>query len=97
MLAVQIMGVAAKTEERFRFYPLVVIYRYLRFLPIYGFLILFNATYLNKMQDSAHWQRIGGLERQYCRKNWWANIFYQNCGYDQSQMVHHSNLSFAFT
>lgn len=58
-----------------------------RFFPIYGFLILFNATYLFKLQDAAHWQRIGGLERQYCRKNWWANILYQNRGYDLSQMV----------
>ncbi|XP_063698274.1 nose resistant to fluoxetine protein 6-like [Culicoides brevitarsis] len=86
MLAVQIMEVATKNDEEFRFYPLAVIYRYLRFLPVYGFLVFFNATFLVRIQDSAHWQRIGGVERQYCRKNWWANIFYQNSGYDKSQM-----------
>lgn len=41
MLAVQIMGVAAKTEERFRFYPLVVMYRYLRYV-LRCFFLLFN-------------------------------------------------------
>uniref|UniRef100_A0A336LPF5 CSON008452 protein n=1 Tax=Culicoides sonorensis TaxID=179676 RepID=A0A336LPF5_CULSO len=86
MLAVQIMGVAAKMEERFRFYPLAVIYRYLRFFPIYGFLILFNATYLYKLQDAAHWQRVGGVERQYCRQNWWANLLYKTKGFEVSKM-----------
>lgn len=87
MLAVQIMTVAAaKVDQRFRFYPLVVCYRYLRYLPLYAFMLLFNATYLNKLQDGAQWQRIGGLERAYCRESWFMNLLYRVQGYDLSKM-----------
>lgn len=54
---------------------------------MYGILVLFNATYLYKLQDGVQWERVGGVERQYCRRNWWANLFYQNSGFNLSEMV----------
>lgn len=49
-----------------------------RITPVYMFLILFNATWLVRLQNGPLWPHITDTERTFCRENWWTNLFYIN-------------------
>ncbi|XP_038121399.1 nose resistant to fluoxetine protein 6 [Culex quinquefasciatus] len=55
-----------------------VLYRYLRLIPLYSFMILLDATWLNRLQDGPVWKRVAETERTFCRNNWWANLAFVN-------------------
>ncbi|KAL1399496.1 hypothetical protein pipiens_008163 [Culex pipiens pipiens] len=55
-----------------------VLYRYLRLIPLYTFMILLDATWLNRLQDGPVWKRVAETERTFCRNNWWANLAFVN-------------------
>ncbi|XP_062550046.1 nose resistant to fluoxetine protein 6-like isoform X2 [Armigeres subalbatus] len=55
-----------------------IVYRYMRLTPLYLFMILFDATWLIKLQDGPVWKRIAETERTFCRNNWWANLLFVN-------------------
>lgn len=55
-----------------------VLYRYVRLVPVYAFLIFYNATWLLKMQDGPIWNHEVEPEQTYCRRNWWTNLLFVN-------------------
>lgn len=67
-----------KRKYNFKYFWVAVFYRYLRLTPVYAYLMLYNATFLYKSQQGPLWKRQGGIERLYCRKNWWTNLLYIN-------------------
>lgn len=67
-----------KRLYNFKYFYIAVVYRYLRLTPVYMYVLLFDATYLVKMQVGPLWKRQAGLEKVYCRRNWWTNLLYIN-------------------
>ncbi|ETN62656.1 hypothetical protein AND_005646 [Anopheles darlingi] len=55
-----------------------ILYRFLRLTPVYGFMMLLDATWLIRLQDGPIWKRLAETERTFCRNNWWANVLYVN-------------------
>ncbi|XP_065086708.1 nose resistant to fluoxetine protein 6-like [Ochlerotatus camptorhynchus] len=55
-----------------------IVYRYMRLVPLYLFMILLDATWLFKLQDGPLWKRVSETERTFCRNNWWANLLFVN-------------------
>lgn len=55
-----------------------VLYRYVRLVPVYAFLIFYNATWLLKMQDGPAWNHEVEMEQTFCRRNWWTNLLFVN-------------------
>lgn len=55
-----------------------VLYRFVRLVPVYAFLIFYNATWLLKMQDGPVWNHEVETERTFCRRNWWTNLLFVN-------------------
>lgn len=68
----------SKRKYSFKYFWVAVFYRYLRLTPVYAYIMLYNATFLYKSQQGPLWKRQGGIERLYCRKNWWTNLLYIN-------------------
>jgi peptidoglycan/LPS O-acetylase OafA/YrhL len=62
-----------------------VIYRYVRFLPLYAYLILFRATIFVRMQDGPFWPRMQQPSQTNCRRNWWANLLFINNYFDATK------------
>lgn len=42
------------------------------------FVLLFNATWLVRLQDGPVWLHTVAAEQSFCRQNWWTNLFYIN-------------------
>lgn len=67
-----------KRPYNFKYFWIAVIYRYLRLTPVYMYVLLFDATLLVKSQIGPLWKRQAGLEKVYCRRNWWTNLLLVN-------------------
>jgi hypothetical protein len=52
--------------------------RYLRLVPAYGYVILFNTSKLLYIQTGPYWRFIAESERSLCRENWWTNLLFVN-------------------
>jgi hypothetical protein len=55
-----------------------VVYRYCRLMPVYGFMLLLDATLLLHIHDGPMWPRVAETQRYFCRNNWWANVLFIN-------------------
>jgi peptidoglycan/LPS O-acetylase OafA/YrhL len=55
-----------------------IIYRYIRFAPVLLFLVLFNATWLYRLESGPFWDKFNFYERQSCRENMWTNLLFIN-------------------
>lgn len=62
----------------FKLYFIISFIHTHRLTPVYMFLILFNATWLVRLQNGPLWPHITDTERTFCRANWWTNLFYIN-------------------
>ncbi|KAH8284829.1 hypothetical protein KR054_001604, partial [Drosophila jambulina] len=51
-------------------------YRYFRLIPSVLVLILFNGTFLVRLQDGPFWRHLTEAERVFCRTKWWKNVFF---------------------
>ncbi|XP_052873708.1 nose resistant to fluoxetine protein 6-like [Anopheles cruzii] len=81
LLAVQFADLVERSGQRifgWRNFGQSILYRYLRLTPVYGFMMLLDATWLIRLQDGPIWKRIVETERTFCRSNWWANVLYVN-------------------
>uniref|UniRef100_A0A182FHE2 Acyltransferase 3 domain-containing protein n=1 Tax=Anopheles albimanus TaxID=7167 RepID=A0A182FHE2_ANOAL len=81
LLAIQFTG--EFTEQRRRPFGAreafqCILCRFLRLTPVYGFMVLLDATWLIRLQDGPIWRRLAETERTFCRNNWWANVLYVN-------------------
>ncbi|XP_026841863.1 nose resistant to fluoxetine protein 6 [Drosophila persimilis] len=56
----------------------VFFYRYFRLLPSLLALILFNGSFLARLQNGPFWRHLTEAERVFCRENWWKNVFFVN-------------------
>ncbi|XP_034652789.1 LOW QUALITY PROTEIN: nose resistant to fluoxetine protein 6 [Drosophila subobscura] len=54
----------------------VFFYRYFRLLPSLLALILFNGSFLVRLQSGPFWRHLTEAERVFCRTNWWKNVFF---------------------
>lgn len=66
--------------------------RFLRFWPVLGLAILFNAGPFSKMYSHPRWLESVGLDRQSCRMNWWATLFFVNTIYEPQDIVSYNHL-----
>ncbi|XP_059225334.1 nose resistant to fluoxetine protein 6 isoform X1 [Stomoxys calcitrans] len=57
---------------------LIVVGRFLRYLPSVALLTLFNASVLSTLTDGPFWRHISEPSRILSRENWWHNIFMIN-------------------
>nr|XP_018896535.1 PREDICTED: nose resistant to fluoxetine protein 6-like isoform X1 [Bemisia tabaci] len=55
-----------------------VIYRLLRFTPLYAVVILLNLSILPKLGEGPLWPSMVGKEVSRCSKTWWTNMLYIN-------------------
>ncbi|XP_053674392.1 nose resistant to fluoxetine protein 6-like [Anopheles nili] len=55
-----------------------ILYRFFRLAPVYGFMVLLDASWLVRLQDGPIWRRVAETERTFCRRNWWANALFVN-------------------
>ncbi|XP_050072930.1 nose resistant to fluoxetine protein 6-like [Anopheles maculipalpis] len=79
LLAVHFVDFAEKQRSfRLKDFLQSIIYRFLRLTPVYGFMLLLDASWLIRLQDGPIWKRVAETERTYCRSNWWANVLYVN-------------------
>lgn len=85
LMAFQFAGLAKKEKFNFKYYPIAIMYRYLRLTPVYFFMMLFDATWLYKSNNGPGWKRMAETERSYCRKNMWTNLLYINNYIDVDQ------------
>lgn len=65
-------------KKNFFVFIKAVIYRIVRFVPVLLFLVLLNATWLQRLDSGPYWDKFSAFERQACRKNMWKNILLIN-------------------
>ncbi|XP_031617702.1 nose resistant to fluoxetine protein 6-like [Contarinia nasturtii] len=78
LIAIQFVDLREKYKFKFSFFWKAIIYRYLRYTPVYTFILLFNATFLYKLREGPSWPILADAERLACRNNWWTNLLYIN-------------------
>ncbi|XP_055315466.1 nose resistant to fluoxetine protein 6-like [Sitodiplosis mosellana] len=78
LIAIQFMDLREKHKFKFSFFWKAISYRYLRYTPVYSFILLFNATFLYKLREGPSWPILADTERLACRNNWWTNMLYIN-------------------
>uniref|UniRef100_A0A336N0M2 CSON013311 protein n=1 Tax=Culicoides sonorensis TaxID=179676 RepID=A0A336N0M2_CULSO len=79
LMAFEFAGIVQKQKKfNINYLWMGVIYRYIRLTPVYFFMMLFDSTWLYKLQNGPGWKRIAETERHYCRKNMWTNLLYVN-------------------
>lgn len=61
-----------------KFFIKAVIYRYVRLMPLMTLFLMLDSTWLYRLGSGPFWDRINFSERQFCRKNWWTNLFFLN-------------------
>ncbi|XP_037928540.1 nose resistant to fluoxetine protein 6-like [Teleopsis dalmanni] len=55
-----------------------LIYRYLRLVPGYALIILYNASFYGNQIDSPTWKHLTGQDHKFARINWWKNLLFIN-------------------
>ncbi|CAH0385391.1 unnamed protein product [Bemisia tabaci] len=63
-----------------------LIYRFLRFTPLYAVVILLNLTLLPKLSSGPIWPKAILPEVEHCRESWWTNLLYINNYYMADKM-----------
>lgn len=56
----------------------VIILRYIRIVPLYAFIILFNSTKHSRLSNGPVWNYSMEMEKTFCRMNSWANFLMIN-------------------
>lgn len=52
--------------------------RLCRLIPVYMFVLLFEASIAKKFGTGPGWEGLAGRQWAYCRNNWWTNLFFIN-------------------
>lgn len=60
------------------FFVKAVIARYMRLVPLLILTIAVHATWLRKLGDGPFWSGFVGVEKKFCRENWWINLLFLN-------------------
>ncbi|XP_025407688.1 nose resistant to fluoxetine protein 6-like isoform X2 [Sipha flava] len=58
--------------------PLLLLWRWLRLMPVYGLMIAFHTFVLLHLADGPLWKKIAIQESDYCQRNWWSNFLFIN-------------------
>ncbi|VVC24589.1 Nose resistant-to-fluoxetine protein, N-terminal,Double-stranded RNA-binding [Cinara cedri] len=58
--------------------PLLLLWRWLRLMPVYGLMIAFHAFVLLHLADGPLWKSIAFQESYNCRQYWWSNLLFIN-------------------
>lgn len=78
LMGYQFAEMTGKRKYNGMYFWIALIYRYLRLTPVYFFVMMFDATWLYKMEDGPAWKRLAETERYNCRTNMWTNLLYIN-------------------
>lgn len=65
-------------ENTRKFFFKAVIYRYVRLMPLMTFFLMIDSTWMYHLGSGPFWDKANFSERQFCRKNWWTNLFFLN-------------------
>ena len=65
-------------ENARKFFIKAVIYRYIRLMPLMTFFLMIDSTWMYHLGSGPFWNKVNFSERQFCRKNWWTNLFFLN-------------------
>lgn len=87
LMGYQFAEMTGKKKFNPSYFWIAIFYRYLRLTPVYFFMMLFDATWLYKIQDGPGWKRLAETERYNCRTNMWTNLLYINNYINVSDMV----------
>lgn len=89
LLYISINQVFKKHEFNFKYFWIGLLYRYVRLVPILGYWILFDASFLydSGVNSGGHWKFWTEAEKKFCRRNWWTNLLFINNYVNQGQMV----------
>lgn len=60
------------------FFAKAVIFRYLRLMPLFLFMMLLHSTWLYYLGDGPFWEESVLADREHCRENWWINLLMLN-------------------
>ncbi|XP_062550043.1 nose resistant to fluoxetine protein 6-like [Armigeres subalbatus] len=90
LLAVQIGKMTQTKRFSWRPFWMGVVNRYLRSLPVYAVLMLFEVSVYDKLQVSPSGYRIMPMARRMCREKWWSNFLFINNYYrpEEQCMIH---------
>jgi hypothetical protein len=58
-----------------------------RLLPVYGYMMLLDATLLVHIHDGPVWPKAAETQKYFCRNNWWANVLFINNYVETSEPV----------
>ncbi|XP_025194462.1 nose resistant to fluoxetine protein 6-like isoform X2 [Melanaphis sacchari] len=58
--------------------PLLLLWRWLRLMPVYGLMIAFHTFVLLHLANGPLWKKIAIQESDYCQNNWWSNLLFIN-------------------
>ncbi|CAH1710164.1 nose resistant to fluoxetine protein 6-like isoform X1 [Aphis gossypii] len=58
--------------------PLLLLWRWLRLMPVYGLMIAFHTFVLLHLADGPLWKKIAIQESDNCQNNWWSNLLFVN-------------------
>ncbi|TMW44801.1 hypothetical protein DOY81_010119, partial [Sarcophaga bullata] len=68
----------------------LLVIRYIRFLPSVALLVLFNATFLTRLQDGPFWRHVTEPVRTLSRDNGWRNLLMVNNISHKNNAAHHT-------
>ncbi|XP_050436822.1 nose resistant to fluoxetine protein 6-like isoform X2 [Adelges cooleyi] len=57
---------------------MLLIWRWLRVMPLYGLLIAFHTFVLAHLTNGPLWKKLAVRESEYCQQNWWTNVLFLN-------------------
>ncbi|XP_015378040.1 PREDICTED: nose resistant to fluoxetine protein 6-like, partial [Diuraphis noxia] len=58
--------------------PLLLLWRWLRLMPVYGLMIAFHTFVLLHLADGPLWKKIAIQESVNCQNSWWSNFLFIN-------------------
>ncbi|TMW41418.1 hypothetical protein DOY81_013502, partial [Sarcophaga bullata] len=68
----------------------LLVIRYIRFLPSVALLVLFNATFLTRLQNGPFWRHVTEPVRTLSRDNGWRNLLMVNNISHKNHAAHHT-------
>lgn len=87
LMGVQFLELSSNRRFKFAYFWIGIIYRYIRLTPVYAAIMLFDATWLYKLNFGPFWKTTSETEKTFCRRNWWTNLLYINNYVNPHQMV----------
>lgn len=95
LLYITISEIFKKNEFNFKYFCIVILYRYVRLAPVLIYFVLFDASFLYDIgvNSGGYWKFFTEAQKTFCRRNWWTNVLFINNYVNQDQMVRNNGFT----